>query len=109
VVARARTHREAITAALSTKPGLVLADIRLADNSSGLDAVNELIGSVPTTVIFITAYPEAPADRQASGADLPHHQALHPQHRKSDRQSGAVLRSCRGRAAAACDGAARAS
>jgi CheY-like chemotaxis protein len=39
-------------------PGLVLADIQLADGSSGLDAVDDIlaIGSVP--VIFITAYPE---------------------------------------------------
>jgi len=30
----------------------------LADNSSGLDAVNELLRSFEMPVIFITAYPE---------------------------------------------------
>ena len=40
------------------KPGLILADIRLADESSGLDAVNDLLKSFEVPVIFITAYPE---------------------------------------------------
>jgi DNA-binding LytR/AlgR family response regulator len=35
-----------------------LADIKLADGSSGLDAVNELLDSFEVPVIFITAYPE---------------------------------------------------
>jgi CheY-like chemotaxis protein len=39
-------------------PGLILADIQLADGSSGLDAVNELLQSFEAPVIFITAYPE---------------------------------------------------
>src|SRR5262249_26750775 len=39
-------------------PGLILADIKLADGSSGLDAVNELLQSFEVPVIFITAYPE---------------------------------------------------
>ncbi len=54
----ARTHREAIALMDATKPGLVLADIQLADGSSGLDAVNEILKSVHLPVIFITAYPE---------------------------------------------------
>ena len=41
------------------RPGLVLADIRLADGSSGLDAVNDILGSFEVPVIFITAYPES--------------------------------------------------
>jgi DNA-binding LytR/AlgR family response regulator len=39
-------------------PGLVLADIRLADGSSGLDAVNEILTFCQVPVVFITAYPE---------------------------------------------------
>ena len=35
-----------------------VADIQLADGSSGLDAVNELLRSFEVPVIFITAYPE---------------------------------------------------
>ncbi|WP_029350651.1 response regulator [Bosea sp. 117] len=54
----ARTHNEAIALAQSKTPGLVLADIQLADGSSGLEAVNELIESIELPVIFITAYPE---------------------------------------------------
>jgi len=36
----------------------VLADIQLADGSSGLDAVNEILKDINVPVIFITAYPE---------------------------------------------------
>jgi DNA-directed RNA polymerase specialized sigma24 family protein len=54
----ARTHSEALILAASQQPGLILADIRLADESSGLDAVNDLLKSFEVPVIFITAYPE---------------------------------------------------
>jgi DNA-directed RNA polymerase specialized sigma24 family protein len=54
----ARTHSEALKAVGKAKPGLVLADIQLADGSSGLDAVNEMLGSMAVPVIFITAYPD---------------------------------------------------
>ncbi|WP_332680816.1 response regulator [Bosea sp. (in: a-proteobacteria)] len=54
----ARTHREAIALVAKKRPGLVLADIQLADGSSGLDAVNEILASIDVPVIFITAYPE---------------------------------------------------
>jgi CheY-like chemotaxis protein len=58
VVGVARTHTEAVSKALATRPGLILADIRLADESSGLEAVNELLQTFEVPVIFITAYPE---------------------------------------------------
>jgi ABC-type uncharacterized transport system permease subunit len=35
-----------------------LADIQLADGSSGLDAVNEILRTFAVPVIFITAFPE---------------------------------------------------
>jgi CheY-like chemotaxis protein len=54
----ARTRSEAVLLANSWQPGLILADIRLADESSGLDAVNDLLKSFEVPVIFITAYPE---------------------------------------------------
>lgn len=54
----ARTQREAIALVGKKRPGLVLADIQLADGSSGLDAVNEILTSIDVPVIFITAYPE---------------------------------------------------
>jgi CheY-like chemotaxis protein len=58
VVGMARTHREAVAAIETAKPGLILADIQLADGSSGLDAVNEILNALSTPVIFVTAYPE---------------------------------------------------
>jgi CheY-like chemotaxis protein/DNA-directed RNA polymerase specialized sigma24 family protein len=58
VIGVARTHADALALAKTEKPGLILADIQLADGSSGLDAVNELLRSVEVPVVFITAYPE---------------------------------------------------
>jgi DNA-directed RNA polymerase specialized sigma24 family protein/CheY-like chemotaxis protein len=58
VIGVARTHNEAVALARQKRPGLILADIQLADGSSGLDAVNELLSSFEVPVIFITAYPE---------------------------------------------------
>ncbi|WP_019960853.1 response regulator [Woodsholea maritima] len=58
VVGVARTHTEAVEKAKAKKPGLVLADIQLADGSSGIDAVKEILEQYNVPVIFITAYPE---------------------------------------------------
>ena len=58
VLGIARTHTEAMVLARKKSPGLILADIQLADGSSGLDAVNELLKTFEVPVIFITAYPE---------------------------------------------------
>ena len=58
VIGVARTHGEAVKLTNKKTPGLILADIQLADGSSGLEAVNELLGSLEVPVIFITAYPE---------------------------------------------------
>jgi len=58
VIGVARTHREAVALAGAKRPGLILADIQLADGSSGLNAVNELLKTFEVPVIFITAFPE---------------------------------------------------
>jgi DNA-directed RNA polymerase specialized sigma24 family protein len=58
VLGVARTHAEAVALARAKRPGIILADIQLADGSSGLDAVNEMLRSFEVPVIFITAYPE---------------------------------------------------
>ncbi len=58
VQAVARTKTEAVALARQRRPGLILADIQLADGSSGVDAVNDLLKSFEVPVIFITAYPE---------------------------------------------------
>ena len=58
VIGVARTHAEAVALARQKRPGLILADIQLADGSSGLDAVNDLLNVFEVPVIFISAYPE---------------------------------------------------
>ncbi|RWH32248.1 response regulator [Mesorhizobium sp.] len=58
VVGTARTHAEAVAVFGKTRPKMVLADIQLADGSSGIEAVNEILSSTPVPVIFITAFPE---------------------------------------------------
>jgi CheY-like chemotaxis protein len=58
VIGIARTHGEALEIVKTRKPGLVLADLRLADGSSGLNAVNDILLGTDIPVIFVTAYPE---------------------------------------------------
>jgi len=58
VVDIAATRTEAVEAAARHRPGLVLADIQLADGSSGIDAVKDILGRFDVPVIFITAFPE---------------------------------------------------
>lgn len=58
VTSIARTHKDALRAASQSKPGLVLADIRLSDGSSGVDAVNDILAQFAVPVIFVTAYPD---------------------------------------------------
>jgi CheY-like chemotaxis protein len=52
------TRDEAVQQALARRPGLVLADIQLADDSSGIDAVKDILAEFEVPVIFITAFPE---------------------------------------------------
>lgn len=54
----ATTHEDAVAAFEDTDAGLVLADIQLADGSSGIDAVQDILARAPVPAIFITAYPE---------------------------------------------------
>lgn len=59
VTGAAATFEQAVALAASQKPDLILSDIQLADGSSGIDAVETILGaagSIP--VIFITAFPE---------------------------------------------------
>ncbi len=58
VVGAAATHEEAVSLAKANQPGLVLADIRLADGSNGIDAATEILSEIDVPVIFITAFPE---------------------------------------------------
>ncbi|CAN7501199.1 response regulator [Rhizobium sp. LjRoot254] len=54
----ARTHKEAVELYKKTSPGMILADIQLADGSSGIDAINDILKIASIPVIFITAFPE---------------------------------------------------
>ncbi|MBJ7535968.1 response regulator [Rhodomicrobium vannielii ATCC 17100] len=58
VTGTARTHAAALKLARETQPDLILSDIQLADGSSGVEAVNEILGSLELPVIFITGHPE---------------------------------------------------
>ena len=54
----ARTHVQAVALAAQKRPGIILADIQLADGSSGIEAVNQILTSFEVPVVFITAFPE---------------------------------------------------
>lgn len=58
VIGIAATHTQALDAVNTQKPGLVLADVQLADGSSGIEAVEDILRSHDVPVIFITAFPE---------------------------------------------------
>ena len=55
----ARTRTSAVDLASRDRPELILADIQLADKSSGIDAVKDILAQFDDIpVIFITAFPE---------------------------------------------------
>ncbi|MEM8655185.1 MAG: response regulator [Pseudomonadota bacterium] len=55
----ARTRDRAVQLAGEEQADLILSDIQLADDSSGIDAVNDILGKHgDRPVIFITAFPE---------------------------------------------------
>ena len=55
----AATRTEAVDLAARERPDLILADIQLADRSSGIEAVNDILKTTnDVPVIFITAFPE---------------------------------------------------
>jgi DNA-binding LytR/AlgR family response regulator len=57
VVGPARTHEEALSLALKARPAVVVADVKLADGSSGI-MVDEMLKSIDAAVIFVTAVPQ---------------------------------------------------
>lgn len=58
VIGSARTRKEALALAKRCKPQLILSDIQLADGSSGVEAVNEVLAGFEAPVIFVTAHSE---------------------------------------------------
>lgn len=53
-----RTYRQAVKEFARRKPGLIMADVQLADGSSGIEAVQEAQKIHKVPVVFVTAYPE---------------------------------------------------
>ncbi len=58
VIGVGHTRSEGVALASGSRPGLVLADVHLADGSSGLDTATDILRDHDVPVIFITAYPE---------------------------------------------------
>ena len=58
VMAVARTRAEAVEAVRDTRPALILADVQLADDSSGIDAVADILAKFDVPTVFVTAFPE---------------------------------------------------
>jgi DNA-directed RNA polymerase specialized sigma24 family protein/CheY-like chemotaxis protein len=57
VVGVVRTRGQAVALAAEREPELIVADIQLADGSSGIEAVNEIVGMKSKPVVFVTAHP----------------------------------------------------
>lgn len=58
VCATAARQDQAIELAAATKPALILADIQLSGDGSGIVAVRDILKSTQVPIIFITGYPE---------------------------------------------------
>lgn len=58
VVHIASTRADAVAAAEEQRPRLILADVQLADDTSGIDAVQDILKESHVPVVFVTAYPE---------------------------------------------------
>ena len=91
VCATAATASEAVAAANRERPDLVLADIQLADGSSGIDAVRDFVVLLGAGD-FHHRLPRPAADGRAPRADLPHHQALFARHGARGREPGAIFK-----------------
>ena len=106
VIGVARTHAEAIALARKKRPGLILADIQLADGSSGprcRERASRLVGGAGD---LYHRLPGAFPHRAAAGAGVPHCQALPARGGVGRGEPGAVLRAQGTAARAAADRAA---
>ena len=75
---RARSGRR-LPPIRETRPGLVLADIQLADGSSGLDAMNEILPDFSVPGDLCHGISRKAAHRRKTGADISHPQTLYGQ------------------------------
>ena len=76
VVGVARTHTEATEMFRKARPRMVLADIQLADGSSGIDAVNEILALARNPRDLHRRLSGTVVDRQAPRTDLPRDEAV---------------------------------
>jgi DNA-binding LytR/AlgR family response regulator len=58
VIGPARTQEEALSLAARARPSVIVADVKLADGSSGIVAVDEMLKTVDAAVVFVTAMPQ---------------------------------------------------
>ena len=65
VIGPARTQEEAVSLALKTRPAVVVADVKLADGSSGILAVNEMLKSIDAAGDLRHGRAAMAADRRA--------------------------------------------
>ena len=91
VIGVARTHSDAVALAKNKKPGLILADIQLADGSSGLDAVNELLRRVRGAGGVHHRLPRTLPDRRTPRAGVPDLKTVPARDGLRGREPGAVL------------------
>jgi CheY-like chemotaxis protein len=89
-LAHATTATAAREAFERYRPALVLSDVQLADGSSGIDAVEDILRLAPVPVIFVTGYPET-AHRRKARTGLPDPQAIPRRGDPCHDQSGAFL------------------
>ncbi len=66
VCGTAARQDQAIELAKATRPSLILADIQLRGDGSGIHAVREILKTIDVPIIFVTGYPE----RLLTGEDL---------------------------------------
>ncbi len=89
VVGIATTHAEAVALARRDPPGLILADIQLQDDSSGIEAVQEILRGCVRSGDLRDGISGEAADRRASRACLPDHKALRSRHAQCINLTGA--------------------
>jgi DNA-directed RNA polymerase specialized sigma24 family protein len=97
---------EALDRVRTGDPGLVLADIELADNDSGIDAARRILKSTSVPLIFVTGYPDRlltgeetepafvvpkPVDGEALKVTIAHVLALYDNHDLSVRHRQRML------------------
>ncbi len=91
VIGVARTHADAIALAKTKKPGLILADIQLADGSSGIGRRQRTSARLRGARCLHNGLSRTLSDRRATRAGVPHLETVPARHGLRGSQPGAVL------------------